>query len=255
MNKIPLYLIILIILIVHVKSMEFVYKTGTKFYKIHNNNNNNNKCKNKNKCKNNSEKTIKNNSKKTIKNNSEKTIKNNSKKTIKNNSIWDIIHSNFPDYSEYNYTKNWYLIFFFIPIIFNIHNISFDFIYEFFIKFMILIFFRSLTIISTILPRNCELNLKLNKKTDFWNVIYHKTIGGGYYDKCFSGHTAFGLLLTLLLFKYNFLQTNLFNITLYTIFNIIHFFLIAVTRSHYTVDVVVAIFMTLWVHGIRIYVI
>lgn len=200
--------------------MEFVYTTGTTFYKTQRKS----KHKFKRKCKNKSKRIC----------------------------IWDIIHSNFPDYSLYNYTKNWYLIFFIIPIIFNITNISFNFIHEFLSKFIILIFLRCLTIISTILPRNCELKFKLNKKTNFWTLLYHKIIGGGYYDKCFSGHAAFGLLLTLLLFKYNFLQTNIFNILLYTIFNIIHFFMITITRSHYTVDIVVAIFMTLWVHGIRL---
>jgi hypothetical protein len=124
--------------------------------------------------------------------------------------------------------------------------------YEFIVKFMILILLRAFTIISTILPRNSKIKVKLNKKTDFWSLLYHRTIGGGGYDKIYSGHAAFGLLLTLLLFKYNFLESNVFNIMLYTLLNIIHFMIIGITRSHYTVDIIVAIFMTLWVHGVRI---
>jgi hypothetical protein len=38
--------------------------------------------------------------------------------------VYDIIHSNFPDYSKYNYTKNWYLLVFIIPLILNISNIT-----------------------------------------------------------------------------------------------------------------------------------
>lgn len=162
--------------------------------------------------------------------------------------IWDIIHSNFSDYSNFNYSKDIYLIVFFLPVIFNLQNLSIAFIYEFIAKFLILVFFRSFTIISTILPRNSKLKVKINKKTDFWTVFYHRTIGGGCYDKIYSGHAAFGLLITLLLFKYNFLETNIFNITLYTILNIIHFLMITITRAHFTVDVIVAIYVTLWIY-------
>jgi hypothetical protein len=162
--------------------------------------------------------------------------------------IWDIIHSNFADYSVFNYSKDIYLIVFFLPIILNLQNISITFVYEFFWKFMILIFLRSFSIISTILPRNSKLKVKINKKTDFWTVLYHRTIGGGCYDKCYSGHASFGLIATLLLFKYNFLESNNFNISLFILLNIIHFMMIGVTRAHYTVDIIVAIYVTLWVY-------
>jgi hypothetical protein len=49
--------------------MEFVYKTGSKFYKN------------------------------------------------KKYDIWDIIHSNFMDYSKYDYQKNLYLILFLLPLL------------------------------------------------------------------------------------------------------------------------------------------
>jgi hypothetical protein len=75
--------------------------------------------------------------------------------------IWDIIHSNFSDYSNFNYSKDIYLIIFFLPVIFNLQNLSIAFIYEFIAKFLILVFFRSFTIISTILPRNSKLKVKI----------------------------------------------------------------------------------------------
>jgi hypothetical protein len=208
---------LLVIGTVHISAMSFVFYKGTKFYK-------------------------------------KKKGKTLSKKTDLSlggelhTPIWDIIHSNFDDYSVFNYSKDIYLVVFFLPIIFNLLNISFVYVYEFFWKFMILIFLRSFSIISTILPRNSKLKVKINKKTDFWTVLYHRTIGGGCYDKLFSGHASFGLLATLLLFKYNFLETNIFNISLFILLNIIHFMMIGVTRAHYTVDIIVAIYVTLWVY-------
>jgi hypothetical protein len=162
--------------------------------------------------------------------------------------IWDIIHSNFADYSVFNYSKDIYLIAFFLPVIFNLQNISILYLYEFFWKFMILIFLRSFSIISTILPRNSKLKVKINKKTDFWTVLYHRTIGGGCYDKCFSGHMAFGLLSTFLIFKYDFLEMSTFNISLFVFLNILHFLMIGITRAHYTVDMIVAIYVTFWIY-------
>ena len=67
--KLFIILFIIICIIVHVKSMEFVYKTGSKFYKN------------------------------------------------KKYDIWDIIHSNFMDYSKYDYQKNLYLILFLLPLL------------------------------------------------------------------------------------------------------------------------------------------
>lgn len=162
--------------------------------------------------------------------------------------IWDIVHSNFSDYSVFNYSKDIYLVIFFLPIIFCLQNLSYMYVYEFFWKFMILIFLRSFTIISTILPRNSKLKVKINKKTDFLTIVYHRTVGGGCFDKLFSGHASFGLLATLLLFKYCFLESNIFNISLFVLINFIHFMMITITRAHYTVDIIVAIYVTFWVY-------
>jgi len=217
MNVTTIVISLLVIGTVHISAMSFVFYKGTKFYR-----------------------------KKVFQR------KKNRKQILpiikQSTPIWDIIHSNFADYSVFNYSKDIYLIVFFLPIIFNLQNISAIYVYEFFWKFMILIFLRSFTIISTILPRNSKLKVKINKKTDFWTVLYHRTIGGGMYDKCYSGHSSFGLLATLLLFKYNFLESNNFNILLFILLNIIHFMMIGVTRAHYTVDIIVAIYVTLWVY-------
>jgi hypothetical protein len=192
--------------------MEFVYRTGTKFYTVDKIDLKNPKC--------------------------------------KNDDVWDLLHSNFNNYSQYNYTKNWYMIVFFIPLLYKIHNISSEFIKEFLLKFLFIIFLRSITIITTILPKNTSVEVKPDK---YGNLsLFDKTIGGGCYDKMFSGHFAFGLLLTLLLFKYNFIELNTLNITLFSILNIVHLFILSVTRSHYTMDMIVSLYVTLFVYNLDI---
>lgn len=199
-------ILVTVISIIHLKAMEFVYKTGTKYYGE------------KNKC--------------------------------KKDDVWDILHINFKNYSEHNYTKNLYMIVFFAPLIYNYINITNEFIKEYVLKFLIIIFLRSITIMSTILPKNTPVEVKPDK---YGNLsLFDKTIGGGCYDKMFSGHFAFGLLLTLLMFKYNIIETSYLNIGLFTVFNLLHIFILGVTRSHYTMDMIVSLYVTLFVYNLDI---
>lgn len=194
----------------HLKAMEFVYRTGTAFYTLPNN-----------KCKDTDE-------------------------------VWDIIHMNFTNYSQYNYTKNWYMVLFAIPLIhkFFVSNISNEFFKEFILKFLIIIFLRSATIIATILPKNTAVEVIPD---EYGNLsLFDKTIGGGCYDKMFSGHFAFGLLLTLLMFKHGIVETNKLNMIFFSILNILHLFILGVTRSHYTMDMIVSLYVTLFVYNLDI---
>lgn len=203
-------IIITIIVICHLKAMEFVYKTGTKFYGL------------------------------------------GEKGECKKDDVWDILHSNFKNYSSYNYTKNWYMLVFFIPILYGMlnSNISSEFIKEFALKFLIIIFLRSFTITATILPKNTNAEVIPDK---YGNLsLFDKTIGGGCYDKMFSGHFAFGVLLTLLMFKYNILGMSILNIMLFIILNAFHLFILGVTRSHYTMDMIVSLYVTLFVYKLDI---
>jgi len=154
--------------------------------------------------------------------------------------VCDIIHSNFKDYTKYNYTKNWYLLVFIIPIIFNLSKLDYSIINEYILGLCLIILIRSLMITCTILPRqkNCKV-IKLK--------IFNKTIGGTCYDKMFSGHFAFGLFTTLILFNNNIIDSIPRNKLLFLLFNFIHFLIIGITRSHYTIDIVVSVFITLFV--------
>ncbi len=63
----------------------------------------------------------------------------------------------------------------------------------------------------------------------------------------FSGHFAFGLFTTLILFNNNIIDSIPRNKLLFLLFNAIHFIIIGMTRSHYTIDIVVSVFITLFV--------
>lgn len=167
-------------------------------------------------------------------------------KEINSNKIYDIIQNNTSDYSIYNYDKNWYLLVFILPIILNFSKIPFAFYNEFLYKFLIIILIRALVIPLTILPKNsqCQVITDQNGQLNLFN----KTIGGGCYDKIYSGHFSFSILLTLLLLKYNILQGT-FGITFAIITNILHLFILTMTRSHYTIDIVMGFFVTLFINN------
>lgn len=159
---------------------------------------------------------------------------------LSNNRIYDIIHDNVEDLSMYNYTKNWYLLVFLVPYLINFGSVQ-HFVYrDITVKLCLIIILRSLTIGTTILPKSgkCEVE-NLN--------AFHLTIGGTCYDKMFSGHFAFGLLMTLVAFKYNLLNSSATNVVGAIIVNALHFLIIAATRSHYTMDIVVSVYVTLLV--------
>lgn len=162
------------------------------------------------------------------------------KGTQSNNKIYDIIHNNVPDYSKYNYTKNWYLLVFLIPFLINSTRLTYNVLGDFVVKLCLVIILRSLTICTTILPKNES--CKVDELDSF-----HLTLGGTCYDKMFSGHFAFGLLMTLVAFKNGFLDVNFVNVIAATVVNLVHFFIIAATRSHFTMDIIVSIYATLFV--------
>ena len=97
---------------------------------------------------------------------------------------------------------------------------------------------RSVSILSTILPSH----QKCDKEIYLSSVFY-----GGCYDKIFSGHTSFILLLTLLYFR-----EHIINMPTLIALNATNILLILATRSHYTVDILLAIFVTSTIYKINI---
>jgi hypothetical protein len=152
--------------------------------------------------------------------------------TQNNGKVFDLLHSMTPDLSDYKAYND---------IIVSATALSFLFIpkgmelfKEFAAKFILIMVIRALTTVSTILPKHekCDATPRFSR---YWR--------GQCYDKVFSGHTSFVLLATLIYLREGilgwpaFLGINLANITS-----------IVLTRSHYTVDIVLAILITLLVY-------
>jgi hypothetical protein len=110
-------------------------------------------------------------------------------------------------------------------------------IYKELIGYMIIIFLiRSVIIQLTVLPKHkrCETNTAVKQI-------------GGCYDKIFSGHYAIVVIISLLYYKYNILS-----LPVLLGVNVFAAFLIIAMRWHYTIDVLVALFVTLLVYQNRL---
>ena len=138
--------------------------------------------------------------------------------------VYDVFHEILPNYEKYEFIGNIYITIVFLFVLFKQSktvSIVFDLI-----SFIIPIYFiRSILTLITVLPKSSE--CIYNPKLAF--------INGGCYDKIFSGHSAFLFILTLLLNKY-----KIINFVTLIILNIINVSIILLTRTHYTIDVIVS---------------
>lgn len=155
--------------------------------------------------------------------------------------IYDIVHTTTKDYSEYNYQKNWYLLVFILPFVMNYRRINKARLYEVVVKLCMMVLLRSWTISATIPPKNETCNVK---ELD----LFHRTIGGTCYDKMFSGHFAFGIIATFLLFKFRFVPLTKLSVFMYTLINVVHFLIITMTRSHFTIDTIIGLYVAILIH-------
>lgn len=150
----------------------------------------------------------------------------------KNGKIFDLVHEITPDLHEYEILVN------IIPLIFLVLFLlvpnGFQLLKEFSGKFLLLCFIRALTLIMTILPKH----EKCNRRFELSNCYK-----GQCYDKIFSGHTSFVFLAALI-----FLREGL--IPFWGLLGIVgvEMATILVTRSHYTIDVFMALAITYLVY-------
>jgi len=152
------------------------------------------------------------------------------KGTSTHEDIYDIIHNNTPDLHAYEYVVDiipvlLILSFFFIPA---------GLFKEFAGKFLLLMLIRSVTTVVTILPKHGDCKLE---------STWYSFLRGQCYEKIFSGHMSFTLLASLIYLREDIISPLQFWAT-----NIFEFLAIAVTRAHYTVDLIVAIAMTYLVY-------
>jgi hypothetical protein len=149
--------------------------------------------------------------------------------------LFDIFHTILPDLHAYHYLIDVIVLGAIISLFF-VSNKSLT--TEFLAKFLIIMLIRSFTIVSTILPKHEICEDKFSIREFFL---------GGCYDKIFSGHTSFLLLLTLLYYR-----EDIIGILPLIAINIINILFILATRSHYTVDIILAIFVTTTIYSIKI---
>jgi len=149
--------------------------------------------------------------------------------------LFDITHYILPDLHSYHYITD----FIGLGVLISLYFLSNETLTtEFLAKFTIIMFIRAFTTIATILPKH-----KICNET----ITTRSLLLGGCYDKIFSGHTSFTLLLTLLYYR-----ENIINLPLLLGINATNILAILATRSHYTVDVLLAIFVTTTIYTIKI---
>jgi hypothetical protein len=139
--------------------------------------------------------------------------------------IYDIFHNNLPNMYEYKYINDIITMMILLPLLTN-----FDMLNEYLGYWIVIFFIRSIANIVTILPKN--------EKCDISNI---KSLGC--YDKIFSGHFASVLLACLVYLKYGIIDTSLL-----VLICIIQAISILLCQTHYTIDILVAIFVTLMVY-------
>jgi hypothetical protein len=142
--------------------------------------------------------------------------------------IYDIAHKYLPDLNQYDMLHHLITIIFVIPIMFNWNMLN-----EYLGYWVVIFLIRTITIIVTILPK-----YKHCKEYDEITMFL-----GGCYDKIFSGHFSSVFLATLLYLKYGWITMPSL-----VIINLINSLSILLSRGHYTIDLIVAIFVTLFVY-------
>lgn len=143
--------------------------------------------------------------------------------------VYDIAHKYLPDWSVHKIYNDLYTIAFLLPLLTN-----FTILKEY-LGFWIPIFLlRSIFAQVTILPKNKNCTVP-----DTFSIYIKRNC----YDKVYSGHFSSFLLAILLYLKYKWVSVPI-GITLVSL----NAFMILVTRSHYTIDILVALVVTLLVY-------
>lgn len=144
------------------------------------------------------------------------------------NKIFDIVHELTPDLHTFEDWVN--LIPALILLSFFVLPNGFSLAKEFTGKLILIWFLRALTLVTTILPKH-------EKCTRRWT--WQNSFKGQCYDKVFSGHTSFVFLACLLFFREGIL--NWWGMIAVTAIEVC---IILLTRSHYTIDVIIALLIT-----------
>jgi hypothetical protein len=151
-----------------------------------------------------------------------------------NTHILDISHKYLPDLHDYHWIVNIIAVVLIIYIF--VQNKGLGVFKDLLFALPVVFLIRALSIVSTVLPKHENCVVGHDVLSNFLN-------GGGCYDKIFSGHTSFVVLLTLSMHDYGLINTFLFWIT-----NIVNCLLLLLTRAHYTVDIILGIVISYLVY-------
>lgn len=146
--------------------------------------------------------------------------------------IVDTLHDTLPNMYKYKDYKDLIFIGILIPFIYARNPL--EIIIRILGLFMTIVFIRSLVITTTILPKIKQ----CSRQTLDWKALF---LGrGNCYDLSLSGHFSLGFISTLVLYQYDLISPEYA-----VLFNVANAAIILLTRSHYTIDIIVGFFATL----------
>lgn len=157
--------------------------------------------------------------------------------------VYDIAHRYLPNFHKHVWISHCYVLSALVPLLFH------EFAFQEFIEYAIVLFFiRDITTFVTILPKYKH-DEGPNQSNTFRSALASSTFSG-VYGKIFSGHFTIVLLATLIYYKYKIVN----DVNILFILNIINALLILITRHHYTIDLIVAMFVTscVWTNKIKL---
>lgn len=151
--------------------------------------------------------------------------------------LYDVIHNNTNNYSNYAPIVDLSTLIFMLPFIKSYGEKRCIEVSSFFIGiFSILMILRSFALLMTDMP-SCDENCNPHN-LNMYNVFF-----GHCHDKIFSGHSTFSLLAVLVAYKYNYLSKGQFMIMI--ALQMIYALSVIITRGHYTVDVLLSYYITI----------
>ena len=142
--------------------------------------------------------------------------------------VQDIFHDILPHIEHFEYVSDIITV----SVIVYLAIIRFDLLYHLGGLVFTLTLLRQFIIQMTILPKNTVCDIKNTSM-----------IRGGCYDKIFSGHFGITFLTTLVL-----LENGLINKFIALLINIVNGIFILLSRNHYTIDIIVSIFVVIIIY-------
>lgn len=142
--------------------------------------------------------------------------------------VQDIFHNLLPHIPDFEYASDILsgLVFAYLAIM------NFELFYQLSGLIFTLVLLRQFIIQITILPKN-----------EVCDIKHSSMFRGGCYDKIFSGHFGITFLSTLILF-----DNGLINKLVAILINFVNALFILLSRNHYTIDIIVSIFVVIIIY-------